>query len=147
VLALNVPTEVTQRVAEKGLDSLSEADRQWDSPISEIRTDNAAYRQFLQEIYSEFHENHGSSENFENFVLSQVLWDETMAAGIADFLQTQPDHQVVVLAGHIMYGYGIPSRVQRRLGEEFVQRSILLNPTEDAWREAAIADYFWTSPN
>jgi uncharacterized iron-regulated protein len=149
VLALNVPTEVTQRVAAKGLSGLTARDRQWIPPLEEIRTDNADYRQFLQDLYNDFHQEFGSSADFDRFVLSQVLWDETMAQGIAEFMQNYPDRQVVVLTGqgHIMYGYGIPSRVARRLGATLVQRSILLNPTEDARAEMAIADYFWMSPN
>lgn len=151
VIALNTPTEVTRRVADKGLSGLLEGDRQWIPPVSEIRTDNEEYRQMLQEVYAGAHHGHGNSGSFDNFFLAQVLWDETMAEGIADFVATNPDYQVVVLAGrgHIIYGYGIPDRVARRLAEtEFSQRSLLLHPSEDLVsesgdEEAAIADYFW----
>jgi uncharacterized iron-regulated protein len=156
VLALNTPTEVTRRVAARGFnglsrgwDDLSPDDRQWIPPASEIHTDNPDYRQFLQAIYNEFHADYGSVDRFDQFVLAQVLWDETMAASIADFLQSHPQTPVVVLTGqgHVMYGYGIPSRVARRLGSGLVQRSILLNPTTDATQEAGIADYLWFSPD
>ncbi|NJN59721.1 MAG: ChaN family lipoprotein, partial [Leptolyngbyaceae cyanobacterium SL_5_9] len=40
VIALNTPTEITRRVADKGLGGLLESDRQWIPPVSEIRTDN-----------------------------------------------------------------------------------------------------------
>ena len=148
VLALNTPTEVTRRVAEKGLDALTEADYQWVPPLSEIHIDNEAYRRFLRPIYEEFHQEGSSSEDFENFVAAQVLWDETMADGIAEFLVTHPNYQVIVLAGqgHIVYGYGIPSRVARRLqGRNLVQRSLLLNPSADIRTERGIADYLWIS--
>jgi len=149
VLALNTPTEVTRRVAARGLDDLSPDDRQWIPPASEIRTDNPDYRQFLQEIYNEFHSDHGSVDSFDHFVLAQVLWDETMAAGIANFVGAHPHQPIIVLAGqgHIMYGYGIPSRVARRLGSGLVQRLLLLNPSGDAIGEADIADYLWFSPS
>ncbi|MBD2462847.1 ChaN family lipoprotein [Oscillatoria sp. FACHB-1407] len=164
VLALNTPAEVSRRVAQKGFDALSQSDRQWIPPESEIRTDsnaiNDGYRQFLRPLYDDFHQMEGSSNSFEVFFLAQVLWDETMAEGVANFVRDNPDHQVVVLAGqgHIVYGYGIPSRVARRVQgvQEFGQRLLLLNPsdemqseTEGAMQSAssgAIADYFWFSP-
>ncbi len=71
-----------------------------------------------------------------------------MAEKIAEFVKANPDYQVVVLAGkgHIIYGYGIPSRVERRLGVGNVKvRSILFsssyNPVLSADRP--IADFVW----
>ena len=154
VLALNTPTEVTRKVARRGLESLTSADRQYIPPISEIRTDNAEYRQMILDAYKQHQAiAHGSSDNFERFFTAQVLWDETMADKIAQFLKTNPDYQVVVLAGqaHIVYGYGIPSRVARRLENvadkrRLVQRSVLLSPPEKetAQNEKAIADFIWS---
>jgi uncharacterized iron-regulated protein len=90
---------------------------------------------------------HGSSPNLERFFFVQVLWDETMAEAIANFIQSHPDYQVVVLAGsgHIIYGYGIPSRVERRLPDrQLVQRSVLLSPDPDILnKEGKAADFFW----
>ncbi|NJL40699.1 MAG: ChaN family lipoprotein [Leptolyngbyaceae cyanobacterium SM1_4_3] len=151
VIALNTPTEITRRVADKGLGGLLESDRQWIPPVSEIRTDNDAYRQMLQEVYTGAHHGHGNGGSFDNFFLAQVLWDETMAEAIAEFAAANRDYQVVVLAGqgHVIYGYGIPDRVVRRLaGTQFSQRSLLLHPSEDLVDESvnsavAIADYFW----
>ncbi|MGF1495225.1 MAG: ChaN family lipoprotein [Elainellaceae cyanobacterium] len=157
VLAANTPAEITQQVAREGLDSLSEDDLQWIPPVSEIHTNNDAYREWIRQIYRGSHRGHGNSQNFNNFFLAQVLWDETMAESVAQFLIENPNRQVVVLAGqgHIMYGYGIPSRVARRVESspqwqgQFSQTTVLLNPSEDSreQREAedgtAIADYFW----
>jgi hypothetical protein len=60
---------------------------------------------------------HGA-ENFEAFYRVQVLWDESMAQGIAEFLESPvgQDKRVLVFAGghHVQYGYGIPRRVFRR---------------------------------
>ena len=136
VLALNTPTEVTRKVAREGLESLTPQQRQFIPPFSEIRTDNAEYRQLMLTAFQQHQQSgHGSSAGFERFFLAQVLWDETMAETIAQFLQANPDYQVVVVAGqgHIVYGYGIPSRVARRLNDkQLVQRSVLLSPSEDA---------------
>ena len=149
VLALNTPTEVTRKVARSGLESLTTDERQYIPPFSEIRTDNADYRKMAQEVYEQHHQaGHGNSTSFERFFTAQVLWDETMAEKIAQFVKANPGYQVVVLAGksHIVYGYGIPSRVARRLNNnQLVQRSVLLGVSQEAQSagEKAIADYFW----
>jgi uncharacterized iron-regulated protein len=149
VLALNTPTEVTRKVARSGLESLTTDERQYIPPFSEIRTDNADYRKMAQEVYEQHHQaGHGNSTSFERFFTAQVLWDETMAEKIAQFVKANPGYQVVVLAGksHIVYGYGIPSRVARRLNNnQLLQRSVLLGVSQEAQSagEKAIADYFW----
>lgn len=151
VLALNTPTEVSRKVARSGLESLTADEQQYIPPISEIRTDNAQYRKMLQDSYQQHHQwGHGNTNDFEQFFTVQVLWDETMAETIAEFIKANPDYQVVVLAGqgHIVYGYGIPSRVARRLNPELVQRTVLLgaSPESQGEGEGAIADYFWPHP-
>ncbi|HEY9829545.1 MAG TPA: ChaN family lipoprotein, partial [Stenomitos sp.] len=149
VLALNTPTEVTRKVARSGLESLTAAERRYIPPFSEIRTDNAEYRQMIQTSYEQHDQGgHGNSSSFERFFTAQVLWDETMAEAIAQWLKANPDDQVIVLAGqaHIVYGYGIPSRVARRLNNhQLVQRSVLFGvPQKEPSRaRKSIADYFW----
>ena len=149
VLALNTPTEVTQKVAREGLENLTAEEREYIPPASEILTDNAEYRQILLQIYQQHaSEGHGSSTGFDRFFLAQNLWDETMAEKIAQFVTTKPNYQVVVLAGkgHIAYGYGIPSRVARRLSSrKLVQRSVLFFSASDSLlsTDRSIADFIW----
>ena len=69
-----------------------------------------------------------------------------MAEGIAQFVKANPGYQVVVLAGrgHIVFGYGIPSRVERRLGSgKLIQRSVLLSlpEDEDLPKDKKVADF------
>jgi uncharacterized iron-regulated protein len=154
VLALNTPSEVTRRVSRKGLSKLRGTDKKFIPPLSEIRTDNSKYRASMQEVYDSFHQKGKTKDpwQFERFFQAQVLWDETMAEVITQFLKKNPESYVVVLAGegHIAYGYGIPSRVARRINalsvKTVVQRSVLLNPTEEAPPEKSrLADYFWNN--
>lgn len=130
IIALNTPTEITRKVASQGLKSLSGEDFRYIPPVAEIDLNNQAYRQMLQNIYSDHnHNGHGNSDGFENFFAAQVLWDETMADAIAKFYQANPNYQIIVLAGqgHIIHGYGIPNRVQRRIkNKSFVQQWQLL---------------------
>ena len=147
VVALNIPIEITRQVSRSGLESLTPQQRKLIPQEKEIRTDNAEYRQLLAAVFGQHqHSGHGNSKDFERFFLAQVLWDETMAEGVAKFIKANPNYQVVVLAGsgHIIYGYGIPSRVERRL-DKLVQRSVLLSspPDESTDSKNAIADFIW----
>ncbi len=60
---------------------------------------------------------------FEAFYDMMLLWEETMAETIYDYLKSKEgeDKMMVVLAGggHIEYGYGIPRRLFRRLPEPY----------------------------
>jgi uncharacterized iron-regulated protein len=152
VVALNTPTEVTRQVARAGLESLTPEQFEWIPPLDEISTENDAYRQMIQPIYEEIHQGRtGSGASFEYFMQAQVLWDETMAEAIAQFVQANPDRLLIVLVGqgHLVYDYGIPDRVERRLQTmaDFSQQTLLLNPLDDLQSEsdAAIADWFWLS--
>jgi uncharacterized iron-regulated protein len=159
VIALNAPTEVTRKVARKGLDSLTWAERRFIPPLSAISLEPETYRQRIRTIYDEIHQGKSNSLGFERFFQAQVLWDETMAERIAQIRQQQPATLVVVLVGqgHLLYGEGIPNRVARRLqqksqnsttqSKQLTQVSVLLNPANEikAQLNPPIADYFWFS--
>jgi uncharacterized iron-regulated protein len=153
ILAINTPSEITRKVSRQGLESLTPEERKLIPPFSEIHTSPDEYRKLVLAAF-EAHQNagHGTSKNLESFFLAQVLWDETMAESIANFVKANPNTQVIVLAGqgHIVYDYGIPSRVKRRLqgksnSQNFTHRSVLLSPPEDESlpNNKKIADFVW----
>ncbi len=150
VLALNASSEIVRKVARQGLDSLNDTERQLIPPLDEIRTDNENYREYVRAVFSHAHHSAHGQMDFENFFAAQVVWDETMADNIAQFVTENPDYQVVVIAGqgHVIYGYGIPDRVARRLRESRQQHRVLLNPMPQIVEagEGDIADSFWFSP-
>ena len=151
VIALNTPTEVTRKVSRSGLESTTLAERRFIPPMSEIRAEPDAYRERMRLLYQEIHQGKGSSRQFDRFFLAQILWDETMAERVSQFLRAHPKTNLVVLAGqgHLIYGDGIPSRVARRMQRSQrgapVQSLILLNPAQEvtAKLDRPIADYFW----
>lgn len=147
LLALNAPGETVRQVAREGLTSLTEEDLRYLPPLTEIDTSNTSYQSFVAAAFGA-HGSHGDF-NFDNFFAAQVVWDETMAEAISEFKQTSPDTLVVVLAGnaHVMYGYGIPDRVARRLGDSLEQTKVLLNFPEELLDGASeeIADVLWYS--
>jgi uncharacterized iron-regulated protein len=158
LIALNTPTEVTRKVGRQGLDALSFADKRFIPPLSEIILGPDLYRDRLRPIYDSIHHGQGSSgknksgSGFERFFQAQVLWDETMADRISQFVLAHPDTRLVVIVGqgHVMYGDGIPDRVARRLKSRlpgFQQATILLNPEPDLGvSDPPAADYFWRGP-
>ncbi|WP_319422498.1 ChaN family lipoprotein [Pleurocapsa sp. FMAR1] len=130
LIALNTPAEVTQKVAETGLDSLKDGNFRYILPLAEIKLDNQEYRQKMAEVYQAHAQNgQGNSSDQENFYAAQVLWDETMADAIARYYNNHPQSQIVVLVGkaHVMDNYAIPERVNRRIKDKsFSQTSFLL---------------------
>ena len=77
------------------------------------------YRERVRKVF-QLHER-SLIKNFDYFYQSQILWDETMAHSIAQFLSDHPDYQMVVLAGgqHIMFSSGIPKRTARLTGKDY----------------------------
>jgi len=148
LLALNAPSETVRQVSRQGLTSLSDADFRYIPPLADIDTSNTDYRAFVAEAFSA-HSAHGNFD-LDNFFAAQVLWDETMAETIAQFRQDAPTTQVVVLAGsgHVIYGYGIPDRVERRL-DGVEQTTVLLNLPEQitAVADGPLADVLCYGPD
>jgi uncharacterized iron-regulated protein len=145
VIALNTPTEVLRKVAKGGLESLQTADFQYIPPAAEIDKSNLAYRDLLLAAYREHQAQAlATSKEFDRFYTAQLLWDETMAANAAQFRQQHPRTQLIVIAGqgHILYGYGIPRRVARRLKQ--VQQKIVILSSTETWKDQ-MGDYLFRS--
>lgn len=70
-----------------------------------------------------FSQNGVAPEMAENRYRMMVLWDEAMAATVAEFLADpeNADKKLVVIAGagHIEYGIGIPKRAFRRIPHDY----------------------------
>jgi len=141
ILALNLPAEISKKVAREGLESLS--DKELEQVPVELDWSNTVYKTRLRQIFKEHPE--GAIKNFDDFYQAQVLWDETMAQSVHDYLENNPDRQMVVLAGngHIAFGDGIPSRTCRR--GKYDQAIIIANATCNSI-EQDMADFFLFPP-
>lgn len=124
LVALNVPRELVEKVAENGTGTLTPEERRF-LPTDIDRSD-AEYARRLRDIFRMHAYGQDGSGDFDRFVEVQLLWDEGMAERAADFLARNPEHRMVVLAGsgHLAYGSGIPRRLDRRLE---VSSAIVLN--------------------
>ncbi len=133
VIALNMHEEIIDKVSENGIDSLT--DKEMEMLPLEMDLSDAHYRERLKDIFKQHRD--WEEKNFDYFFQSQIIWDETMAESIDEFLKKNPDYQMVVIAGqgHLEYGSGIPARTYRRNGYDYA--IVLL----DATAERGIADY------
>lgn len=111
VIALNAPAELTSKVGMQGLESLSKTERA--QLPAEITPAEGSYLNKLRRVFAD-HQGHGQ---FENFAMVQRIWDETMAANIVRFLQTNDQTRMIVFAGsgHVSSKAAIPHDVSRRL--------------------------------
>ncbi len=133
LVALNQRQEIVDKVFRSGLGSLSEEERKFIP--SGMDFSDEAYKTRLEKIFRE-HEDF-RARDFDFFYQAEILWDETMAESIDQFLKAHPSYHMVVLAGngHLAYGSGIPKRTAR--GNRY-EDAIILNDTD---LKKDIADY------
>ncbi len=115
LIALNIPAEISRKVARSGIESLSAAERA--QIPQEIDRSDQAYRERLRAVFEAHRERDAAPGSFDHFVESQLLWDEGMAETAAKYLRTHPGRHMIILAGsgHLVYGSGIPRRLVRRV--------------------------------
>lgn len=138
VRALNVPNSLASDVAKLGLTGLSDSQRAL--LPRDMGTADEGYRARLRAAFEE----HASSKAgaFDRFVEAQLVWDEGMASHAAEYLTANPERRMVILAGagHIEFGSGIPTRLERRIHETY---AIVLNSGIEI--EPHMADYILLS--
>ena len=112
VIAANAPKPFVQCIGRKGLpylDQLSTEQRQWIA--AEVDTGDSPYKEkFMASMH------HGTPEQTEKQFAAQVTWDETMAESIVDYLASNPEKQVIHVAGkfHTEGGLGTAASILRR---------------------------------
>jgi aminopeptidase N len=133
VVALNLRSEIVEKVSKSGMEALT-GDERKDIP-AETDFSDAEYRERLQQVFARHKA--GGAKNFDYFYQAQILWDETMAMSIDEYLKKNPERRMVVIAGegHLAYGSGIPKRAFRRNEYKY---AVILNDTDF---ERDIADY------
>jgi len=113
LLALNAPADLVKEVRRRGLDGLS---KDWQDKLPTMDLSDPHHRKLVEAFYQAHPPT--SAKSFDAFYQVYVLWDETMAETVANYLATDDGRhkKVVVLAGgnHVRYGFGIPRRAFRR---------------------------------
>lgn len=111
LIALNASQSTARALAAKGPEGLSPEER---AALPDIDTSDPFHRRQMEAVFGA----HAKGAGFDAFYRTMLLWDETMAATVADYLGgAGHGKRLVVLAGggHVAYGFGIPRRAFRRL--------------------------------
>ena len=113
VIALNPPPELQQEVSRTGLDNLAASVK---AKLPEIGEPDPYQKAVMKGVYG----GHLPTEGmFESFFRVQLLWEETMAVRIVDYLGSPrgAGKRMVTITGgwHVRYGFGIPKKVVRRM--------------------------------
>jgi uncharacterized iron-regulated protein len=112
VVALNITREFQKKISKKGIEGLSEEERE---SLPEIDTTDFYHRRYLERVFK----GHADmSDAFERFYLVQCAWEDIMAESISRYLSSPQGKDkkflVFIGGGHIIYHFGVPKRVYRR---------------------------------
>lgn len=120
MVALNVPREITRKVAREGFAALDREDLGQLPPIScDLHPD---YEAFLRRALG----GHGQGQTFTRFCEAQLVWDTAMAIYALEYLEQVPGVTLVALCGTVhAWKLAIPSQVARLTPEEVRQRVLL----------------------
>jgi len=115
VIALNPSKDLQQAVRGAGLDNVPEDLR---PKLPEIDESDPWQRAVLRGVFGG-HAGHGGGEDsFASFYRVQLLWEETMAQRVVDYLKSprgEGKRMVTITGGwHVKYGFGLPKKVLRR---------------------------------
>jgi uncharacterized iron-regulated protein len=94
MLGLNVPRDITRQVASQGFSSLNQNQKGKLSNIT-CRVD----KEYMQYIRRSFGAHAHGNLNFTYFCEAQLVWDTVMAINALDYVNSNPDTIVVILAG------------------------------------------------
>jgi uncharacterized iron-regulated protein len=109
LIGLNLPPEISRKVALSGFSSLTKEERE-KLPAETGCVVGKEYMEFIRRAYAM----HGHRDKkFLYFCEAQLLWDQTMAKNLLSFLGRNPDKMVVVLTGNgHAWKRGIPEQVR-----------------------------------
>lgn len=117
VIALNPSKELQRTVRAGGLDNVPD-DLLGNLP--DIGEPDPYQKAAIRAVYG----GHIPSEKFESFFRVQLLWEETMAQRIVDYLRGPrgAGKTMVAITGgwHVRYGFGLPKKVLRRMPLPYV---------------------------
>lgn len=138
VIALNTSPGVIRKVSNIGIAGLDAETLNMLPGFIDFTNDK--YRNFLMDIYKKHP--HTNSGDFNRFYEIQLIWDESMAEIIDDFLNNNQDTRLIVITGngHLVYNYGIPSRVYRRNKLSYIT---IVQDIED---DHGVSDYIVKTP-
>jgi len=116
VIALNPSKDLQEAVRRTGLDNVPEDLRR---KLPEIGETDPWQRAVLRGVFGGHGGHGGGDESFDSFLRVQLLWEETMAQKVVDYLKGprgEGKRMVTITGGwHVKYGFGLPKKVVRRM--------------------------------
>lgn len=120
LVGLNVPQEITRKVAKTGFLSLTDEERMKLPPGVTCELD----QEYMDHLVRIFQYTGHTESSFVFFCEAQVLWDQAMAWYLTEYMNNNPEKTIIVLAGAIhAWKYGIPKQKLRYISSE--QRVII----------------------
>lgn len=117
VVALNPSKDLQEAVRNGGLDNAS---GELLAKLPEIGEPDPYQEATIRGVYG----GHVPSEKFDSFFRVQLLWEETMAQRVVDYLAGPrgDGKKIVTLTGgwHVRHGFGLPKKVVRRMPMPYV---------------------------
>ncbi len=121
LVGLNVPDEITEKVANSGFSSLTSEELKKLPPHISCDIDQK-YLDFIRTAHAAH--GHKGGHSFTNFCEAQMVWDKAMAWHLLEYLKSNPGKTMVVIAGKgHAWKRGIPEHVRR--GSSLTYRVIL----------------------
>ncbi|MGE5284505.1 MAG: ChaN family lipoprotein [Actinomycetota bacterium] len=116
VVALDPPIELQDAVSRFGLDNLPAG---LSGKLPAIDESDPYQREVLRGVFAGHAGHAGGEAGFASFYRVQLLWEETMAQRVVDYLKSprgEGKRMVTITGGwHAMYGFGLPKKVIRRM--------------------------------
>lgn len=139
VIALNLPRNISGKIAKTGLVSLTSDELLYLPPGFQLGRDSYKER-FLASM-----PHLPSPEKGDNYFAAQSSWDDTMAWKAMDYVKSHKDTVFVIIVGdfHVQYGGGLPDRLKARGAEKIITFS-LFNST--GWDENELSKEVLPSP-
>jgi uncharacterized iron-regulated protein len=150
---VNTPRHVVTAVRQKGIDQLSESDKQHVPP--RIDVDSADHLTFFQASFDEDSSVHGKMPEamLKSMQAAQATWDASMAYNSVKVLKASPPDSVLVVlvgSGHVAYGVGIERQARQWFDGKIT--TLIPVPVQDsdekpvASVKASYANFVWGIP-
>lgn len=124
-VALNVPRNVSGKIAKQGLSGLSVEDLELlpKNFLTSGRGNNSYFERFKQVMAGHMTD----PTKLENYFLAQSAWDDTMAYRATEHMNANPNDVLVIVVGdfHVSYGGGLPDRLKKWGARDVVTVSMI----------------------
>jgi uncharacterized iron-regulated protein len=150
---VNTPRHVVTAVRQKGIDKLSDSDKQHVPP--RIDVESADHLKFFQASFDDDSSAHGkmSDAMLKSMLAAQATWDASMAYNSVKVLKASPPDSILVVlvgSGHVAYGVGIERQARQWFDGKIT--TLIPVPVQDSEEKpvasvkASYANFVWGIP-